>query len=264
MDLDKALHHLRMDGWTVLENVIAADQIESVRTRTAQTLANHHNPAAPKAIGHLPGYINYDPAFATYLADTAIIDLVEAVFGPNPRISFTTGTINYPGNERGGWHADWPFNQTTAGHIPAPYPDAVFHLTTIWMLADFTQQNGGTLLVPGSHRSTSNPTGANGVDPLAPYPTETQATGPAGSVLVMDSRLWHATAPNQSSDPRVAVVVRYAPWWLDTQILMPRSPTRQRLADQPGKKENNVPLSRRRYSPNFPKASNRSLPIGSI
>jgi len=34
---------------------------------------------------------------------------------------------------------------------------------------------------------------------------------PAGSVLVMDARLWHSMAPNNAPSPRVAVVVRYAP-----------------------------------------------------
>ena len=109
------------------------------------------------------------------------------------------------------------------------------------MLAPFTEENGGTLLVPGSHRSPNNPTGDNGVDPLAPYPTEVNACGPAGSVLVLDSRLWHATAPNRSHEPRTSVVVRYAPWWLNVEVLRPGSDERRRLSDETGLKENAVP-----------------------
>lgn len=241
MDLAKALYHLRMDGWTVLDGIVAGDQVPTLRAHCQDLVAEHRNPAAPPAIGHLPGYVNYDPAFAGYLADDRLLALVQKALGPNPRISFTTGTINYPGNGRGPWHADWPFNQNNAGHIAAPYPDGIFHLTTIWMLAPFTEENGGTLLVPGSHRAADNPTGDNGVDPMAPYSTETQATGAAGSVLVMDSRLWHATAANRSTDPRVAVVARYGPWWLDTRILMPGTKTRRRLVEEPQLKENRVP-----------------------
>ena len=193
-----------------------------MRQSVEAAVAEHRNPAAPADIGHLPGMINFDQSFAPFLADENFLALVGAMLGHHPRISFTTGTINYPGNERGGWHADWPFNQNNAGHIPAPYPDATVHLTTLWMLAPFTEENGGTLLVPGSHRSPNNPTGDNGVDPLAPYPTEVNACGPAGSVLVLDSRLWHATAPNRSHEPRTSVVVRYAPWWLNVEVLRPR------------------------------------------
>ena len=179
MQLERLLLHLKLDGWCVVEGVIPADRVEHVRQSVEAAVAKHRNPAAPSGIGHLPGMINFDQSFAPFLADENFLALVGAMLGHHPRISFTTGTINYPGNERGGWHADWPFNQNNAGHIPAPYPDATVHLTTLWMLAPFTEENGGTLLVPGSHRSPNNPTGDNGVDPLAPYPTRSKRLRPS-------------------------------------------------------------------------------------
>jgi len=156
------------------------------------------------------------------------------MFGLHVRISFTTAIINNPGNSRGGWHSDWPFNQNNAGHIPAPYPDVAMHLTTIWMLSSFSPKTGGTLIMPESHRASNNPTGDNGVDPLAPSPSEIQATGDAGSVLIFDSRLWHATATNHGDSPRVGVAVRYAPWWLNLDVLMPGSVDRSRMVDEAG------------------------------
>jgi ectoine hydroxylase-related dioxygenase (phytanoyl-CoA dioxygenase family) len=189
----------------------------------------------------LPTIISYDQTFAPYLAAPPIMALAKVMLGEHLRISFTTGTINYPGNERGGWHADWPFNQRNAGHIPAPYPDATFHLTTLWMFSSFTAENGGTLVVPGSHRTSNNPTGDNGIDPLAPYHTEVHATGNAGSVLLFDSRLWHASAPNRSTEPRVSVVVRYAPWWLNLEVLRPGSVEREEMVNAVGGRENEVP-----------------------
>ena len=116
------------------------------------------------------------------------------------------------------------------------------HITTIWMLSSFSAATGGTLVVSGSHRMPNNPTGGFGIGELETYPTEVNAAGNAGDVLVMDSRLWHATAPNITTDPRVAVVVRYAPWWLDLSVLQPDSATRQRLLQATGKGENQVPL----------------------
>lgn len=241
MSLDQALQHLKIDGWYVMEGVIPENEVDTVRESVEQSTIVHRNPNAPDGIGHVPGFIRYDQSIAPFLADPRMLALVEALLGPHVRISFTTGTINYPGNERGGWHGDWPFNQNNAGHIPAPYPDATMHITTLWMLSPFTCENGGTLIVPGSHRSNNNPTGNNGVDPNAPYPTEMQATGPAGSVLVMDSRMWHATAPNRTEQPRTSVVVRYAPWWLNLDVLMDGSDERTRIVDEAGGKENNVP-----------------------
>ena len=46
---------------------------------------------------------------------------------------------------------------------------------------------------------------------MRPYPSEMQVKGAAGSVLIYDSRLWHAVASNQSDQPRVALIVRYGP-----------------------------------------------------
>ena len=243
MNLQQKLQRLRLDGWCVIEDVIPDTEVDAVRESVERATTAHQNPdtAREKGIGHVGGFMRYDQSLAPYLASRRMLDVVEAILGPHVRISFTTATINYPGNPRLGWHADWPFNQTNAGHIPQPYPDTPMQLTTLWMLAPFTEENGGTLVVPGSHRSSHNPTGDNGVDPSKPYPTEMQGTGSAGSVLVIDSRLWHSTAPNRSDKPRVSVIVRYVPWWLNTMVLMPGSAERAYLEAATGLKENTQP-----------------------
>ena len=112
------------------------------------------------------------------------------------------------------------------------------HMTTLWMLSEFAPETGATAIVPGSHRSPNNPTGNNGVDASQPYPGEIRATGKAGSVLVFDSRLWHASTPNLSDEARVGMAVRYAPWWLNLDVLMPGSPERVRIVEETGKTEN--------------------------
>ncbi len=234
---------VRKDGWCVVPGVIPSGELDSIRDNVSQATAERGRAeVAARGLGHLTGFIRYDQSLAPYLADRKLLDLFEALLGPYVRVSFTTATINYSGNERGGWHADWPFNQNNAGHVAAPYPDAMMHITTLWMLSPFTAENGGTLIVPGSHRQPNNPTGDIGIDPLAPYPGEINATGSAGSVLVLDSRLWHATAPNTSGSARVSVVVRYAPWWLNTRILRPDSEERRMMVDEAGTKENDQPL----------------------
>ena len=238
MNLDKALHHLNLDGWCVLEGIVPESRVRDIRRSVQSAVESSGRSVNLQGVGARTGLLAFDQSFSPYLADRRILDIAEALLGPPVRISFTTAIINYPGNERGRWHADWPFNQNSAGHIPAPYPDMVAHLTTIWMLSSFSAETGGTLVVPGSHRSSNNPTGDNGVDPSRPYPTEIHAAGPAGSVLIFDSRLWHSTAPNRSGRPRVGMAVRYAPWWLNIEILRPGSIERTQMVDEPGGHEN--------------------------
>lgn len=240
MSVDSALLHLQINGWCVVEDVIPDDRVDAIRESVEKTVEVHGTYAGTEGVGTRKGLLAFNQSFAPYLADKRVLGIAEALFGAHVRISFTTAHINYPGNVRGALHADWPFNQQNAGHIPAPYPDAVMHLTTLWMLSPFTHETGGTLVVPGSHRSPNNPSGDNGVNPLEPYPAEMQATGDAGSVLMLDSRTWHATAPNITDKPRVGMAVRYAPWWLNLDVLMPGSDERARIVDEAGGKENEV------------------------
>jgi len=218
--VSKALLHIQRDGFAVLEGIVPSDDCPRIRESLLNTVEQYGGQfESPEQIGYIPSVVNLDQSFAAYLADDRLLRVVEGLLGPQVRISFTSATINFPGNERLSWHADWPFNQNNGTYIPAPYPDQVIHLTTLWMLSPFSDENGGTLIVPRSHLQRSNPTVHGRF--VQPYSDEVQVNGSAGSVLVMDSRMWHATAANLSVEPRVALAVRYAPWWLNLDVLRP-------------------------------------------
>ena len=234
---------IRERGFCVLRGVIPESRCEQIAASLSQTVRRlSEQYPSPNQIGFVPGLINHDQSFAEYLSAPPVLDLCEELLGHNIRITFTSAIINHPGNHRGDWHSDWPFNQTNAGHVPAPYPDRIMHLTTLWMITEFTFENGATLIVPRSHLESTNPTAADwegrADQPLA---SERPALGPAGSVLVMDSRLWHATSPNTTAEDRVALAVRYGPWWLNTEVLRPGSSARQQMVDEPGATDNQVP-----------------------
>jgi len=238
-----AIARIQSDGYCILNDVIPADRIEDIRSRVldvVERVAGEY-PGAPERIGFVPGVINHEQSFAEYLADERLLGIAGGLLGDHVRISFTSAIVNFPRNVRGHWHADWPFNQHNALHVPAPYPDAVFHLTTLWMISPFTEDNGGTLVVPGSHRRPTNPTAGREQGEAVEEPGERQVVGEAGSVLVFDSRLWHATAPNNSDQPRAALAVRYAPAWLNLDVLRPGSDERRRLVDESGGSDNQVP-----------------------
>ena len=83
---------------------------------------------------------------------------------------------------------------------------------------------------------------------MASFPSEIRATGDTGSVLLFNSRLWHAIFHNASDRLRVGMAVRYAPWWLNLDILMPGSVERTRMVDETGIMDNVVvPVPRQVY-----------------
>lgn len=246
------LAELRSIGFTVIEGVIPPDEVKTVRARvfrTAQEQSARAAAANPKAkatrdkgILHLPAMLNYDQSLAPYLAQPAVLDVVQAHLGMGARITFTTSQTNLPGCKRGNWHADYPYNQSNMQRVEAPYapgPDHSFGITTLWMLSEFLP-GCGTLVVPYSHFQTVNPTMPEcelHEHQFEPHPEEISVVGKAGSVLMMDSRVWHAIPAWPSADdypdpkPRVSVAVRFSPWWMDVETLVPNSAERRRLLE---------------------------------
>ncbi|MCY3792616.1 MAG: phytanoyl-CoA dioxygenase family protein [Gemmatimonadetes bacterium] len=252
---------IERDGFCVIEQVIPKAEVEEICAEIVAAVERNHRDseaelAAIRRRGHRIGnpgvaqlrqVINQVQSFAPYLADRRLLEVVESFFGAWARISCTDCVINHSGNARGYWHADWPYNATNASHIPSPYPDAVLHLSTIWMLTPFSAETGGTFVVPGSHRWPRNPAAGDmpAMDQDASYPTECQIEGTAGSVLVYDSRLWHAVASNQSKSDRVALIVRYAPWWLNLNpTLIGRPEHEAMVVETGGKNYEMVPIER--------------------
>jgi ectoine hydroxylase-related dioxygenase (phytanoyl-CoA dioxygenase family) len=79
---------------------------------------------------------------------------------------------------------------------------------SVWMLDDFTPENGALRVVPGSHRWRRLPQAAL-ADPSEPHPDQMLITGRAGSVLVINAHLWHGGLANHTSAPRTAVHAFY-------------------------------------------------------
>ena len=253
--VESLLKRLDEVGWLLLEGVIPSDRVDAVRRNVLAARARSLGTEEAKLVagdarvttrgGAVVGLINLDQSIAPYLPDPRVTAIIERLWGDYTRIVSLGGLISDPGHRDRVWHADWPFNQTNAAHIPAPYPDSVQVLTGIFMLTPFTAETGGTYVVPRSHRSPNNPTGDNGVDRGAPHPTEVQVTGEAGSLLLFDSRIWHSAAPILSQEARVAAVVRYAPWWINLNPVLLGTDDHSRIVAETNGKPYLVPLVKR-------------------
>jgi len=75
---------------------------------------------------------------------------------------------------------------------------------TIWLLDDFTRENGATRVVPGSQHWNKLPQEVL-ADPQAPHPDEVLITGKAGDLVVMNAHAWHGGTANQTSHSRRAL-----------------------------------------------------------
>lgn len=75
-------------------------------------------------------------------------------------------------------------------------------VNVLWMLDAFTEENGGTHVVPGSHLSGKQPSGLDSNQTVV-------ATAPSGTVLVLDARTWHGTGPNIGDSNRQAILTTF-------------------------------------------------------
>jgi ectoine hydroxylase-related dioxygenase (phytanoyl-CoA dioxygenase family) len=88
--------------------------------------------------------------------------------------------------------------------IPRPHDELVVNV--MWPLEEFTVANGGTRIVPGSHRW---------VDARPGPATPTVAIElSAGSALVYLGSVWHGGGANRTGKARLGVVLHYAAGWL--------------------------------------------------
>lgn len=79
-------------------------------------------------------------------------------------------------------------------------------ISTIWAIDDFTEDNGATVLIDGSHRWGDDKIPAMDEPSIV-------AQMPAGSVLVFTDALWHRSGANRSGAPRFGVTIQYCAAW---------------------------------------------------
>ena len=130
--------------------------------------------------------------FDGVLAWPEVLAAAHRVLAGPFRISSLSCRDPLPGYGEQGLHVDWG---------PRPPGDPAWVVTAIWMLDDFTAQNGATRVVPGSHALPSGPP-KDLSQPGRRHPDEQLVTGPAGSVLVFNGHLWHSGTRNGSTGSR--------------------------------------------------------------
>ncbi len=137
--------------------------------------------------------LNRGHQFVSLAEHPVALAAAENVLGPHLLLSSITANIACPQNSAQQLHADQQYV-----HEPWPHPLTV---QAVWMLDDFTEANGATRVVPGSHLWGRTPAG--------PEPPSVRLLGRAGSVGFLDGRVWHGTSPNQTATERRRGIFAY-------------------------------------------------------
>jgi ectoine hydroxylase-related dioxygenase (phytanoyl-CoA dioxygenase family) len=132
-----------------------------------------------------------------------ILPVVEGVLDPGCLVSSLSSISIDPGETAQPIHAD---DQLIP--IPKPHPPTVCN--TMWALTDFTEANGATRVIPGSHLRDRSPDYGHPYDSI---PAEMEK----GSVLVWHGSLWHGGGANTADQRRVGIAMNYCAGYIRQQ-----------------------------------------------
>jgi len=193
------------DGYVVVTGMMARDGAQIARAdldrvlRTTRTGRNSFEGFDTQRIYALFAKTRVFDALAT---DPLLLGVLDQVLG-HYQLSAPVGICIGPGEKAQVLHRD-----DAIYPVPEPHPPLV--VNTMWPLDEFTAENGATRFIPGSHRWEP------GRQPGPADPVETAVMSP-GSALFYLGSLWHGGGANQTSRPRLGVILEYAAGWLRPQ-----------------------------------------------
>lgn len=202
---DSEKHALDREGYIALTGFMSADLLKALRHRVEELFAEEGNRAGaefkqePQTL-RLANLVNKGEIFERVIAAPEIMERVAHVLGPEFKLSRLNARSANP-------HSDWV--QPLHCDVGAIADEKGYWVAnTVWMLDDFTTENGALHVVPGSHQWKQLPQQAL-QDPMASHPQEKLITGAAGTVVVMNAHTWHGGTANRTPAPRCALHAFY-------------------------------------------------------
>lgn len=212
--LPRTLDGLRVDGCAVVEGVLDARFLEETRAAlyraqraiVAEVGQERLDRAAELGVLRLP--MRFEPHFYRFLELPPVLAVIDATVSPTAILHLQNGFIlpSAPPGARpdvfqGRYHRDFP------RHLGDGY---VASVNAFFAIDAFTETNGATRVVPGSHGRADPPADPEG--------TAVPVLCPAGSLVVFDSTLWHAAGENTSGADRCAMNHQFTRSFIKQQI----------------------------------------------
>lgn len=202
MDARRQLDDL---GYVLLPGVMNACLLGRLREQVEQLFVIEGESAGREfkiepGARRLANLVNKGDVFREIIVHPIVLPLVTHVLGDSVKLSSLNARSADP-------HGDAP-QPLHCDMSALPDERGAWVCNTVWMLDDFTEQNGALRVVPGSHRSGRLPRDVL-ADPVADHPQQCIITGAAGSVIVMNAHLWHGGLANRTAGPRRAVHAFY-------------------------------------------------------
>ncbi len=210
MDSAAAKQHaenVRRDGFTIVENAIEPDLIDALN-EALERLERDRNvkPAMNSFEGHhtvrIYNLLAFGEPFVSVPTHQNVLPVIDEVLDPGCLISSLSSIAIDPGETAQPIHSDDMV-------IPLDKPHRPIVCNSMWALTDFTEENGATRLVPGTHKKPNPDYGAD----VESIPAEMAK----GSVLIWEGALWHGGGANRSDKRRTGIAMNYCAGFIRQQ-----------------------------------------------
>ena len=194
---------LDRDGYVNLGPLLDEDQLRRMRDRYDAAIVEEGASAADKkGIGRVMDTVvkpmNRDGLLDPIFMHPRLLAAVRHVLGIHLKYIGSNYHCLLPGYGHQAIHADFIWGVKGEPEV----------VNAVWLIDEFTEENGATRVVPGTHRLGIHPSGdlVNGEprDLNAPVEGEVKVTGSAGSCFVYNAHLWHSGTQNCTNKLRRA------------------------------------------------------------
>jgi ectoine hydroxylase-related dioxygenase (phytanoyl-CoA dioxygenase family) len=213
--LAQVVEALRYVGYEVVTDVFDALELASIREAMFSARDAIHADVGEERLeragelGVLRLMVGYEPSLLRVLEKPEMLAIVDATVSPTGILHLQNGFIlpsfassTVPVTFQTTFHRDFP------RHLYG-YLASVNCLLTV---DEFTAENGGTLVVPGTHQCAEKPSDAYLTRNALPV------EAPPGSLIVFDSSLWHAAGANVSGRDRLGINHQFTRSFIKQQI----------------------------------------------
>jgi ectoine hydroxylase-related dioxygenase (phytanoyl-CoA dioxygenase family) len=216
-EIDQYVEQVSLKGYCVLPAQISSSQLESWREKVDAVYLRQETAFgrdALAAIGELDTCripLLYDFAFCELAQNPLVLKIVRRMVGEWVILHLQNAVIVRPQqpHHQASWHRDLPYQNFVSSR-----PLAMSALLT---LDDFSEETGGTTVLPLSHRSERLPSESY-LQANAAVPSAT-----AGSIILFDSMLFHKAGTNTSGAVRRGINHVYTVPIIKQQYDLPRA-----------------------------------------